>query len=154
MPLASEIGLQVDLAAAIIAIIALVISIWIARRQSRLEIESLRLQRDSDIIEWSNVALDACCQAEMLMRPEYAEASVEADFERKRFEVLASISCCIDRGRLYFPNIDADAYGLHKEAAFRGHRHTALDQLVAVYDLLREVSHREPYQRASLRRGL
>jgi hypothetical protein len=144
MKLGSELAFQVDLAAAAIAVVALLFSIWTGRRQRRLERETLRLQRDSDVIAWSNACLANLCQAEMLMRPEYAAAVAENDFERQRYEVLAAISCSIDRGRMFFPNREHDRIGLDREAAFRGRRHAVLDRLVWAYDLLAKVSYREP----------
>lgn len=144
MTLGSELALQIDLAAAAIAVVALLFSVWTGRRQRRLERETLRLQRDSDIIAWSNACLANLCQAEMLMRPEYTAAVAETDFERQRYEALAAISCSIDRGRMFFPNREHDRVGLDREAAFRGRRHAVLDRLVGVYDLLSKVSHREP----------
>jgi hypothetical protein len=144
MKLGSELTFQVDLAAAAIAFLALFFSLRAGTRQRRLERETLRLQRDSDIIAWSNACLASLCRAEMLMRPEYAAVTAENDFEKQRYEVLAELSCCIDRGRAFFPNRDAHRIGLDREGAFRGHRHAVLDRLVAVYDLLEQVSHRAP----------
>ena len=117
-------------------------------RQRRLERETLRLQRDSDVIAWSNACLASLCQAELLMRPEYAAVSSENDFERQRYEALAELSCCIDRGRMFFPNRDADRIGLDKEGAFRGHRHAVLDRLVWVYELLAKVTFKLPAEAA------
>jgi hypothetical protein len=134
---------HIDLAAAI-AVPALLFSIWSGLRQRRIERETLRLQRDSDVIAWSNTCLAHLCQAEMLMRPEYAAFTAEPDFERQRFEVLAAISCCIDRGRMFFPNRDHDRVGLDKEGAFRGHRHAVLDRLVWIYELLSKVTFHAP----------
>jgi hypothetical protein len=42
---------------------AFLVSFWLGWRQSRLDVESLRQQRDTDIIHWSNSALGACCHA-------------------------------------------------------------------------------------------
>jgi hypothetical protein len=72
-PLGHEITLQVDLATTLIAVVAFLFSLWLGWRQSRLDVEGLRQQRDTDIIHWSNAALQACRQAEMLLRPEYAK---------------------------------------------------------------------------------
>jgi len=132
---------QIDLAAAFIAIMALGISIYFGWRQSNLELESLRQQRDNDIIGWCDDAIEACCRAEMVLHPDYALATSEQEFQVNRLETLAALSAAIDKGRLYFPNRQDDAYGLEKEAAYRGHRHAALDRLVGVYDLLDGVSH-------------
>jgi hypothetical protein len=144
MKLGSELTFQVDLAAAAIAFVALFFSLRAGMRQRRHERETLRLRRDSDIIAWSNACLACLCEAEMLMRPEYAAAADEKDFERRRYEVLADISCCIDRGRMFFPNRDADRVGLDREGAFRGHRHAVLDRLVWIYELLAKVSYQAP----------
>jgi hypothetical protein len=45
-----EITLQVDLATTAIAVMAFLVSFWLGWRQSRLDVESLRQQRDTDII--------------------------------------------------------------------------------------------------------
>jgi hypothetical protein len=145
MRLGSELALQIDLAAAAIAVLALVFSIRATARQRRLERETLRLQRDSDIIAWSNACLENLCHAEMLMRPQFASVTASDDYERRRLETLADLSCCIDRGRLYFPNRDADKYGLERERAYQGKRHPVLDRLVWVYDMLsEEIAHSSP----------
>ena len=70
MKLGSELALQVDLAAAVIAVLALLFSIRAGMRQRRHECETLHLQRNSDIIAWSNACLAGLCQGEMLLRPE------------------------------------------------------------------------------------
>lgn len=54
-------------------------------------------------------------------------------------KLLAELSTQIDLGRFYFPNVDKkDGLGSHKPAAFRGHRHVALEFLVFSYDLFLE----------------
>ena len=149
-----EITLQVDLATTAIAVMAFLVSFWLGWRQSRLDVESLRQQRDTDIIHWSNSALSACCHAEMLLRRDYAAVVEPNPYERERFKVLEDLSYAIDAGRLYFPNSEADKYGLHKEGAFRGVRHPVLDMLVRVYDLLDKVTHQvpaSPEERSELR---
>jgi hypothetical protein len=152
-PLGHEIVLQVDLATTAIALLGLCFSLWLGWRQSRLDVERLRQQRDTDIIRWSDTALAACCNAEMLLTPDYLDTTEMKDYERRRFEVLEQISCAIDSGRLYFPNLEADKYGLEKEAAFRGTRHPVLDMLVKVYDVLHGVTYARPapIERAALR---
>ena len=138
------VDLQVDLAAAAIAVLALIFTWRTGRRQTRLERETLRLQRDSDVIAWSNSCLSSVCRAEMLLRPQYPATTAENDYERTRFEVLAELSCNIDRGRLFFPNRDAHRFGLEKESAFRGKRHPVLDRLVWIYERLSDVTYSQP----------
>ena len=143
-PIGPQIDLQVDLAAAFIAVVALLISGWLGWRQWKVEWDALRLQRDNDLIDWGHSALDACCRAEMLLRPEYAAICGEHDYERDRFATLASLSGAIDRGRLYFPNIEDHKFGVQRDSAFKGTRHFALDPLGGIYDILERLSHRTP----------
>jgi hypothetical protein len=85
------------------------------------------------------------------MRPEYAAVTTEPEFEKLRYETLATLSCCIDRGRMYFPNREDGVYGINKERAFQGHRHPVLDHLVWVYELLSEVTFHSPSDAAARR---
>ena len=73
-----------------IAVMAFLVSFWLGWRQSRLDIESLRQQRDTDIIHWSNSALGACCQAEMLLRPDYAAGVFAQQGIREQYAVIRS----------------------------------------------------------------
>ncbi len=139
-----QIALQVDLAAAAIAVVALLISIMVSRRQSRVALQDLRLHRDSDIVEWSNRALDHFCSTEMILRQEYHSITSQAEFEKLRLQTMRHVSSCIDQGRLFFPNLDhdnpnwnVDKHGQLKPDAYKGFRHPALDCLVFAYDLLR-----------------
>jgi hypothetical protein len=138
MSISPQIQLQLDLASAVIALIALLFSIWVWRRQSRMEIEVLRVQRDNDVIRWSNEIIDVMSKIETLLR-----GGLHGP-DRKRFielrdEHLAMLSSGIDKGRLYFPNVEHEQYGLDKEAAYRGHRQAILDWIVEVYDLLKDL---------------
>jgi hypothetical protein len=131
-----EIGLHIDLAAALIAFVALVISIMVSRHQSRVALENLRLQRDSDIIKWSNRAVDHLCSAEMILRQEYHLFTAESEYEKARLELMRDVSSCIDQGRLFFPNLKVDKQGQDRSAAYQGYRHPVLDCLVATYRVL------------------
>jgi hypothetical protein len=140
-----QIALQVDLASTAIAIVALLISIMVSRRQSRVALQDLRPHRDGDIIGWSIRALDHFCSTEMILRQEYHSITGQAEFEKVRLQTMRDISSCIDQGRLFFPNLDhdnpnrdLDKHGLPKPDAYKGFRHPALDCLVLTYDLLRK----------------
>jgi hypothetical protein len=70
--------------------------------------------------------------------------------ERRVAGYPAALSCCIDSGRPYFPNRDADKFGLERERAYQGKRHAVLDRLVWVYDLLAEkIAHATPVDAAA-----
>jgi hypothetical protein len=66
--LAKEISLQIDLAAAMIAVIALIFSIWSFRHQRSISIETIRMQRDNDVIKWTHDVLDILVSIEFLLR--------------------------------------------------------------------------------------
>jgi hypothetical protein len=126
-----------------IAIAALVISIFVARRQSRVALQNLRLQRDNAIILWSNRALDHLCSAEMILKQEYRSVMSQAEYEKARLATMRNISSCIDQGRLFFPNLHHPTKGQDKPAAFRGSRHPVLDCLVFSHDLLGQAGHHQ-----------
>ena len=106
------------------------------RRQDKRSAASLRLAHDNDIIRWSDEAIIALAEAhEMLC--EKGIAFPDAEFLQKRSACRARISAIIDRGRLFFPNLDlGDDHGADKEAGYKGHRQPALEALVSAYRLL------------------
>jgi hypothetical protein len=119
-----------------LSIVALLISIIFSRRQSRVAMQNLRMQRDNAIIQWSNKALEYLCSAEMILKHEFHSIMQHAEFEKARLGTMRDISACIDQGRLFFPNLLHEKRGEDKPAAYRGVRHRALDCLVFTYDLL------------------
>jgi hypothetical protein len=135
-------GIPITLQMAI-AVVALLVSIFVARRQSRVALQNLRLQRDNAIIQWSNRALDYLCSAEMILKQEYRAVMPQAEYEKIRLASMRDISSCIDQGRLFFPNRHHDKKGLDKPAAYRGSRPPALDCLVFTHDLLGQAAHHQ-----------
>jgi hypothetical protein len=134
-----EIALQVDLAAAAVALVALLFSIWSWRNQKRINIETIRIQRDNDVINWTNTVIDLLVAMEFLLRDGRRHHDAN-QFGIERDAYLARLSASIDKGRLYFPNYDHDVYGTEKESAYRGHRQPILDRLVEIYDLSRDAN--------------
>jgi hypothetical protein len=121
---------------AIIALVSALFSWRMMRRQDKRSAASLKLAHDNDIIRWSDEAIVVMAEAhEMLC--EKGVAYPDAEFLQKRSVCRARISAIIDRGRLFFPNVDlGDAHGVDKEAGYQGHRQPALEALVAAYRLL------------------
>jgi hypothetical protein len=141
-PFGKEIALQLDLAAAAIAVIALFISARTWRQQSRIALETLRIQRDNDVIRWSNDLIDTIVGIEFLLRSG-ARHPDPSGFVVERDQYLARLSAYIEKGRLYFPNVDHRTFGTEKEAAYRGHRQAILDRLVEIYDLIKDLDPRD-----------
>jgi hypothetical protein len=115
-----EISLSLDFASATIAIVALLISFVVSRRQARVALQNLRLLRDNAIIQWSNRALDYFCAAEMILKQEYQSITAQAEYEKVRLGTMRDISSCADQGRLFFPNLPHDTHGREKLPALPG----------------------------------
>jgi hypothetical protein len=121
---------------AVIALVSALFSWRMMRRQDKRSAASLKLAHDNDIIRWSDEAIVVLAEAhEMLC--EKGVAFPDTEFLQKRSACRARISAIIDRGRLFFPNVDlGDAHGVDKEAGYQGHRQPALEALVSAYRLL------------------
>jgi hypothetical protein len=135
----TSIQFQLDFAAAAIAVIALWISRRAARNQERLSIETLRVQRDNDLITWTNGVIDTLVGIEFLLRDWVRQP---ADFAAVRDGYLADLSAWIDKGRLYFPKFALDVIGPRTEPA--PHDLAVPDRLVEVYDLIKGVDAQHP----------
>lgn len=99
-------------AATILSLFALIMSLWVFQRQQRLNRWQLRLHREDHIIEWSQ----ACIQ---LMAEVEEHISLGTNLAQSDYIQLRSrLSARIDEGRLYFPNLQAPAYGELKHAAY------------------------------------
>ncbi len=127
--------LQFDLAAALVALVALVFSAVTFYQQRRISIETLRIQRDNDVIHWMNRTIDVLVGIEFFLRDagRYAQ---QQQFTIKRDEFLAQLSAAIDKGRLYFPSFTLDVIAPEKPPA-RDHDRDILNKLVRTYDLIK-----------------
>jgi hypothetical protein len=135
-------SLQFDLAAALVALVALIFSVWSFRHQRRISIETLRIQRDNDVIKWTDGAIETVVGIEFLLRnwPQYADPQ---HFSAKRDDYLAALSIAIDQGRLYFPNFVRDVIE-PTPAAPPASSDAVLDHLVDIYDLVKDLDPRDP----------
>ncbi len=138
-----KVDLTFDLAAAAIAVIALYFSIRARRNQERLAVETIRIARDNDVIRWTNEMIDTIVGIEFLLRPASRPAD-PAQFASRRDDFLAKLSANVEKGRLYFPNIDHHKFGTEKAAAYRGHRQPILDRLIEIYDLTKAADPNDP----------
>jgi len=135
-------SLQFDLAAAMVALVALVFSIWSFRHQRRISIETLRIQRDNDVIKWTDGVIETLVGIEFLLRNR-ARYSDAQDFSAKRDDFLAALSAVIDQGRLYFPNFARDVIEPAEQPPPQS-SDAVLDHLVDIYDLVKDLDSRHP----------
>jgi hypothetical protein len=98
------------------------------KRQETMQFESLRAQRDTDLIAWAHETIERLSDAQKL-------CLVDQDaFLGHRSEVRARLSASLDRGRLFFPNAPAaEDVDTPKHAAFTGRRQKALDAIFLAY---------------------
>jgi hypothetical protein len=105
---------------------------YFSRKKLTFDKEGIRFQRDTDLIKWSNDAIQTCAYIQELCTS--GEKLERQKLIEESFENLAKLSALIDQGRLYLPNHSQKHYGLDKEPAYQGYRHPALDYLVFFYD--------------------
>jgi hypothetical protein len=133
--LLSPAALQFDLAAALVALVALLFSIVTFLHQRRISIETLRNHRDNDIIVWLYQTIDVLVGIEFFLR-DTSRPSQQLQFASKRDDFLARLSAAIDKGRLYFPSFTLDVVAPEKPKA-NDHDRDILNKLVRVYDLIK-----------------
>lgn len=145
--------------AAVLAAIALIISLYTARAQMKMAkqladeqgeanaalarehqallIEQVSIQRDSDILRWTEQVIDILSDADSFVA-ELGTLAFDDLAEARRRRLLSRLSALIDHGRMYFPNERPEAKGAGNPLAYRGHRQAILDALVFSYEALKE----------------
>lgn len=117
---------------AIVAIISALIARGETKRQRKLQTERLRQSIDAASLDWGNAAIDTLARAAMFARTRHLQAN-DGAFLGNRANLLVAISTLVDRGRMFFPNLDPEKKGAEKEGAYRGHRPPILDALMWAY---------------------
>lgn len=101
-------------------------------KQTNTQEARLRQSIDAAATEWGNEAINIMAKASTFAQHIPARTD-QAQFNHDQNDILSALSAIIDRGRMYFPNVDAGSKGRHKAAAFQGHRPPILDVLVWAY---------------------
>lgn len=109
------------------------------RRQEVMQFESLRSQRDSDLIGWAHETIERLADSQKLCRDRRDGLIDEDEFLVRRSELRARLSASLDRGRLFFPNAPAPDDDPAKAAAFQGKRQAALDAVFSAYRTLSDI---------------
>ncbi len=132
----SPASLQFDLAAALVALVALLFSIVTFVHQRRISIETLRNHRDNDIIVWLNHTIDVLVGIEFFLRDSTRTVSAAAVRARSAMSSWRDLSSAIDKGRLYFPSFTLDVVAPEKPKP-HDHDRDILNKLVRIYDLIK-----------------
>jgi hypothetical protein len=135
----SSVQFQLDFATAAIAVIALWISHRTSRNQARLTVETLRVQRDNDLITWTNGVIDTLVGIEFLLRGWVRQPT---QFLTVRDNFLAQLSAEIDKARLYFPKFALDTIG--PRTVPTPQNPSIPDRLVEIYDLIKDIDLQNP----------
>ena len=129
----------IAIGSAAVAVISALLSARETRKQRGLQVETLRQRIDGASIAWGNEAIDllgeAGSVADMCRTPVPNDAIDEA-----KMDVARRISSLVDRGRLFFPNVNPSSKGAEKEGAYRGHRPPVLDALMYAFYEVQEIS--------------
>lgn len=130
----------VAVASAGISVLALLLNILITSRQTRVSVESLKFNNDSQVMNWANRTVAAMAEAQHIC----ASPNVGVLFLNERGIMLATtLSSLIDEGRWFFPNVGRRLKDGEKPGAYRGTRQPVLDHIVAAYDAVNEMLRQE-----------
>jgi hypothetical protein len=137
----------VAVVSAAISVVALLLNIFITSRQTRVSVESLKFNNDSQVMNWANRTVAAMAEAQHIC----ASANVSALYLNERGIALAtSLSSLIDEGRWFFPNIGRRPTDPEKAGAYRGTRQPILDYVFSAYEAVHEMMRAEDAPREKL----
>ncbi|MEM6534592.1 MAG: hypothetical protein AAGA24_02415 [Pseudomonadota bacterium] len=130
--LTNHVEVLVAILSAIVAVMGAVLSRAETRRQRRVHEENLRHAIDAQSLSWGNACIDILVKAAMFARTRQHHQN-DASFLQQRVNLMLAVSSLVERGRLFFPNVDPASKGADKEGAYRGDRPPVLDALMYVY---------------------
>ena len=100
--------------------------------------EQVRMQRDSDILRWTERSIGLLAEAESVVAV-YDPASTSADARAQLRSLRTHLSAVVDSGRMFFPNSRPDSKGQEKPGAYQGERQWILEVLVGAHAVLAKV---------------
>lgn len=119
-----------------ISVVALLLNIIITTRQTRVSVEALKFNNDSQVMNWANRAVAAMSEAQHIC----AADNVSALYLNERGIMIATtLSSLIDEGRWFFPNVGRKVTDPEKPGAYRGTRQPILDYIFAAYEGVSEM---------------
>jgi hypothetical protein len=130
------------------------VSTYFALRQARYTRENFRIQLGNDLVKWGNEAINLFSQAESLSFHSLDTDADSIEFYVKRNDILCQLSALIDNGRMYFPNVEHNIVGLHKDEAYRGYRRPILDDLTHSFRIIKGYRHDNADSNHEIRRQI
>src|SRR5262249_9753687 len=111
---------------AAVAFCAMIVTLWFANRNLKLQVVATELKYFEDVHKWADHLADALTEAEQLGDLDPRQVAGESFLDR-RHRLRITISSMVDRGRWFLPNVVVDDHGADKELGYRGYRHELLD---------------------------
>lgn len=131
--LRANLDVVLAIGSAVVALLSAVMARHETRRQRALQKEQLRQNIDKASVDWGAEAIEAMGEAAALAIASDGHMSVHEIFH-ERLRVARRISALVDRGRMFFPNLDPSGKGAEKESAYRGSRPPILDAMIYAYN--------------------
>lgn len=149
LPFTLDVGTLIALGSAAVALLSIIVSLLTSRAQHRLSeklaederamlFEQVRMQRDSDILRWTERSIGLLAEAESVVAV-YDPASTSADARAQLRSLRTHLSAVVDTGRMFFPNSRPDGKGQEKPGAYQGERQWILEVLVGAHAVLAKV---------------
>jgi hypothetical protein len=99
--------------------------------QVKLQSNDLKLQYHNEVREWAASSIE--CLGDLISICYLDPEKCDFNYRERQVVLVNKLSSLIDSGRWFFPNDKSIAVGLHKDEAFQGFRHEALNQLVDAF---------------------
>ncbi|WP_448579394.1 hypothetical protein [Thermaurantiacus sp.] len=126
--------------AAAISFGAMVIAALKLRHDKRQFIFSAKKEYEAELRSWGVKAVDEIDKIGLLFSGNFSDP---VDFRRFRSERISALSTLADSGRFFLPNGKVADVGSEKPFAFRGLRHEAVDALVIIHEILKELNQQD-----------
>jgi len=155
---AAKLGLGdwLAIASATFAFVSFLMSRATVRRQEIAQYESLRAARDSDLIRWADDAIETVSEVQRFCRDRKNGLLVGDAIQLENSRLRTRMQALLDRGRLFFPSLEARAAGSddESEAAYDGVPHPALDALYQIYRTIADMDRAAPLEPAAAVRAI
>ncbi|MBT5263842.1 MAG: hypothetical protein HOL85_03355 [Rhodospirillaceae bacterium] len=122
--------------AAFMSLVFAAFSFWFGRQHQR---RLAKIEWTRDVLAWGNECIDVISDAHLIVQ--FAPSCESSSLNQRYYDVLRRLTSLIDRGRMYFTNVDKHKYGQEKPDAYKGYRPKLLDPLVAAYNDIETLSH-------------
>ncbi len=129
----------IGILSAIVALISALAARGETAKQRKLQTERLRQSIDAASLDWGGAAIDTLVRCAIFARTRHMHPN-EPAFMAAKTNMMIQLSTLVDRGRMFFPNIDPDGRGIEKEGAYRGSRPPILDVVMFTYHEIEALS--------------